>query len=266
MSHGIYLFCLTPGNPLLRIEGTGIDAAHPLFAETIGGVTAVLAAVSPEDFRGPEARERLADLAWVAPRALRHEGVIMAILRQGPVLPVRFGSVFSSTAALAAVLERHREALSRFFLATAGQEEWTLKAYVDLAAARARLLAEHLAAASAQLRELAPGKRYFQEQKIKGLAERETASWLKGIAEDLVGFFKGVASDSSEGRLLSQDLTGRDDEMFVHVALLVRHDSAACLQRLAAEWNEGHAGKGLLLESSGPWPPYHFTPVLDMNA
>ena len=36
------------------------------------------------------------DLAWVAPRALRHEEVILTVMEQGPVLPVRFGTVFSS--------------------------------------------------------------------------------------------------------------------------------------------------------------------------
>jgi hypothetical protein len=265
MSQGVYLFCLTPATPLLQVEGTGIDPAHPLVAEAVAGVTAVLCAVSLEDFSGAAARDRLADLAWVAPRALRHEAVIMAALRQAPVLPVRFGSVFSSAAALAAVLERHREVLAEFFRATAGQQEWTLKAYADMAAVKARWLAAGLAAAKNQPEDLSPGKRYFQEQKIKGRVAGEVSAWLGGIADETVAAFQAVASASSRCRLLGQELTGRDDEMFLHAALLVPEASVARLQHLTGEWNARHGSAGLRLEPSGPWPPYHFTPVLDLR-
>ncbi len=263
MSQGVYLFCLTPENPLLKIGVTGLDEAQPLVTEAVAGVTAILSSVSLEDFCGSESRERLADLAWVAPRALRHEEVILTIMRQAPVLPVRFGSVFSSVAAMALSLERHREPLSRFFLDTAGQKEWTLKAFVDRPQAKLRLMSARLAEEKEQLAGLAPGKRYLLEQKIKGAVDRDLACWLKGIADEIVAAFKAVSSASSEGRLLSKELTGRDDEIFLHTALLVPDRSVERLQCLTIEWNVSHASQGIQLESSGPWPPYHFTPVLD---
>ena len=263
MNEGLYLFCLTPGDSRLAIDGAGIDEAHPLFAQAIAGVTAILSAVSLADFCGPEAGERLANLAWVAPRALRHEQVIMAIMRQAPVLPVRFGSVFSSPEALTAALEQHRDALARFFRETTEMQEWTLKAFVDKPQARARLLAARLAAENEQLAGLTPGARYFQEQKIKGGVDRELTSWLQGIADGITFSFHELFSASREGRLLAQELTTRSDEMFFHADLLVPIHAVERLQGLATEWNASHAALGLELESSGPWPPYHFTPVLD---
>lgn len=264
MSQGIYLFCLTPENPLLKIEGAGIDEAQPLYAERVAGVVAILASVSLEEFCGPEAREKMAELPWVAPRARRHEEVILAIQHQAPVLPVRFGSVFSSREALLALIERHRETLARFFRATAGQQEWVLKAFVDKAQAKSRLMSERLASEQAQLDALTPGKRYLFEQKIKGLVAQEITSWLKTISADMILFFKDVFSASGEGRLQSQDLTGGSEEMFAHVVLLVPDRAAERLQQLTDEWNARHETMGLLLEASGPWPPYHFTPALGM--
>lgn len=263
MSSGVYLFCLTPGTPLPELAGTGIDGLSPLVAEPVAGVVAITAAVSLEDFRGPEARARLADLAWVAPRARRHEEVILSILRQAPVLPVRFGSVFSGLAALAAALEPHRAALAGFFLETAGQQEWALKAYVDLPAARARLLATRLATEQAQLAGLPPGKRYFQEQKIKTQVDLEMRAWLRGVTDEITALVAPVSTTTAAGRLLAADLTGRADEMIYHAALLVRVEDVERLHGLTAVWNAGHASLGLQLEASGPWPPYHFTPVLN---
>ncbi|MEI7903537.1 MAG: GvpL/GvpF family gas vesicle protein [bacterium] len=264
MSQGIYLFCLTPENPLLKIEGAGIDESQPLYAERVAGVVAILASVSLEEFCGAEAREKMAELPWVAPRARRHEEVILAIQRQAPVLPVRFGSVFSSREALVAAIERHSETLAHFFRETAGQQEWALKAFVDKPQAKSRLMSERRVAEQAQLNKLSPGKRYLFEQKLKGLVAQEITSWLNTIAAELILFFKDVFSASGEGRLLSQELTGRSEEMFAHVVLLVPDGAAERLQQLTDEWNARHETMGLLLEASGPWPPYHFTPVLEM--
>jgi len=115
MSLGIYLFCLTPAEPLPKIAGTGIDGEHPLFVEVIGEVAAVLAEVHLEDFTGPESQAKMEDLAWVAPLALRHEEVVLSAMEQSPVLPVRFGTVFSSIEAAAEPLRQRQDVLMKFF-------------------------------------------------------------------------------------------------------------------------------------------------------
>lgn len=263
MSTGIYLFCLTPENSLVELKGTGIDGSHPLFAETIWDITAILSEITLQDFSGPESRKKMEDLAWIGPRVLCHEEVIMTVMHQGPVLPVRFGTVFSSIEALVVPLRRHRDALSKFFLDTASKKEWALKGYVDMQQARTEIMAAHLAAEKEQLAGLSPGKRYFLEQRIKGAVDRDVTSWLKGIGDDIVRFVQDMSSAFSERRLLSREVTGRDLEMFFHGAFLVPDRSVEVLQRMTDKWNAIHEPQGLHLEFSGPWPPYHFVPVLD---
>jgi hypothetical protein len=261
MSLGIYLFCLIPAVPRPEIAGTGIDGEHPLFVEVIGEVAAVLAEVNLEDFSGPEAQEKMEDLAWVAPRALRHEEVVLSAMEQGPVLPVRFGTVFSSLAA-AEPLRQRQEVLMKFFGDTIDKKEWTLKGYVDRPRARARMTAARLAAEKEQLAELSPGKRYFLEQKIKGAVDRDVAVWLKEMGRDILRVAREASAGFSECRLQSQDVTGRDEEMFFHGALLVPDGSMAVLEGMTNEWNKRHEAQGLQIELSGPWPPYHFAPTL----
>lgn len=262
MNPGIYLFCLTPASPLPEIAGTGIDGEHPLFVEAIGNVAAVLAEVNLDDFSGPEAKEKMENLAWVAPRALRHEEVVLSAMEQGPVLPVRFGTVFSSIEAAAAPLRLRQDALEKFFQDTAGKQEWTLKGYVDRPQARARMTAARLAAEKEQLAGLSPGKRYFLEQKIKGAVDKDVAIWLKEMERDILRVAREASVGFSECRLQSRDITGRDEEMFFHGALLVPDAAMAILERMTDEWNKLHESQGLQIEISGPWPPYHFAPVL----
>jgi hypothetical protein len=262
MSLGIYLFCLIPAAPLPKITGNGIDGEHLLFVEVIGEVAAVLAEVNIEDFSGPEAQEKMEDLAWVAPRALRHEDVVLSAMEQGPVLPVRFGTVFSSIEAAAEPLRQRQDVLMKFFQDTIDKKEWTLKGYVDRPQARARMTAARLAAEKEQLAGLSPGKRYFLEQKIKGAVDKDAAIWLKEMERDILRVAHEASVGFSECRLQSRDITGREEEMFFHGAFLVPDASMEDMQRLLSDWNTAHESQGLCLELSGPWPPYHFAPVL----
>jgi hypothetical protein len=50
--------------------------------------------------------------------------------------------------------------------------------------------------------------------------------------------------------------------MFFHGALLLPDASMEILEGMANEWNKRHEAQGLSVELSGPWPPYHFAPVL----
>ena len=263
MSLGIYLFCLTPAVPRPEIAGTGIDGQHPLFVEIIGEGAAVLAEVNLEDFTGPESQEKMEDLKWVAPRALRHEEVVLSAMERGPVLPVRFGTVFSSTEAAAEPLRQRQDVLLKFFRDTIDKKEWTLKGYVDRPHTRARMTAARLTAEKEQLEGLSPGKRYFLEQKIKGAVDKDVAAWLKEMGRDILSVAKKMSVGFSACRLQSQDVTARDEEMFFHGALLVPDRSMAALEGMTDEWNKRHKSQGLSAELSGPWPPYHFAPVLE---
>lgn len=265
MRRGIYLFCLTPAEPPPQIEGLGVDGVHPLYSRTFGGITAILSEVDPEEFSGPAARERLENLAWIGPRALRHEEVIMATMRASVVLPVRFGAIFSSLEALALPLKKHGDGISRFFMETAGKSEWLLKGYVNRQQARTGALAARLEEEKDKLTELTPGKRYFLEQKIKGTVDREMASWLRQTTEQVQRSIRDATWPYCAGRLVGTDVTGGDEEQFFNGALLIPDGAVEILQRMTGEWNTRYGPRGLFFGLTGPWPPYHFTPVLGMK-
>lgn len=263
MSRGIYLFCLTPGSPLQDIALRGMDEDHPLLSVAIADFSAVVSEVALEDFTGQNANERLGDVVWVAPRAIRHENVILAIMDRTTVLPVRFGSVFSSLEVLVSSLQGQRDAYMDFFRTAAGKSEWTLKAFVDTSQARPAFLAARLQAAKEQLDSLSPGMRYFQEQKIKTAVNGEIRLWLSGLSGQMTEFVRELTPDFRERACQSKELTQRDDEMFFHAAILVPDSDRQTLFDRVDAWNGDHASSGLQLELSGPLPPYHFTPVPD---
>ena len=74
---------------------------------TFQDLAAVWSPVPVEDFCGSEAEERMLDLTWIGPRVIRHQEVVAGVMRHSPVLPARFGTIFSSSANLGKVLQHH---------------------------------------------------------------------------------------------------------------------------------------------------------------
>ena len=74
----------------------------------------------------------------------------------------------------------------------------------------------------------------------------------------------GKAEQYCRIRTLPGDLTGRSEEMLFNAAfLLPRSSQEGWLETINGLRQDVH-GKGLLLELSGPWPPYHFCPSLEL--
>ena len=103
----------------------GIDEPHPPFFRRSGRVAAILSRVAQSEFCGPTGEKNLQDLAWLAPRACRHEAVLEQVMRLGAVLPARFGTLFSSTASLESFMRQHEDAIRRF-LERGGVLAWGL--------------------------------------------------------------------------------------------------------------------------------------------
>jgi hypothetical protein len=65
-------------------------------------------------------------------------------------------------------------------------------------------------------------------------------------------------------RNLPSDLTGRSEEMVFNAAYLLPASAQAGWLETVQIASLEVQGKGLVLELSGPWPPYHFCPCLEL--
>jgi len=267
MSQGLYLYCLARLSrlPPLPLLGRGLDGLNSLAVATYQDLAAVWSPVPVEDFSGPEAEERLRDLTWIGPRVIRHQEVVAGVMRHSPVLPVRFGTIFSSLANLEKVLQRHSEAIAGFLERLTDQEEWAVKGMLDRPEAQEKRFSLKLAREAERLGALSPGTRYFQEQRLRAGCDRELQLWLQAVCRKLWTDLRDYAAEVRERRLLSREATGSDEDMVWNWALLMPRQAVGGFQALIQDVNAQYADRGLRLECSGPWPPYSFCPALDME-
>lgn len=267
MSQGLYLFCLARLSqlPSLPLEGKGLDGQCPLEVAGFRDLAAVWSPVLVEDFSGPEGNERLQDLAWIGPRIIHHQEVVAGVMRHSPVLPARFGTIFSSPANLEKLLQHHHDTISAFLERVADQKEWAVKGLLNRSGAKERLFSLKLAREAEQLEALSPGKRYFAEQRLRAACDQELQRWMQAVCRELCADLQDFVGEMRERRLLSRETAGRNQEMVLNWAFLVPEKAAASFQARIREANARNARRGLVFECTGPWPPYSFTPPLDLE-
>jgi hypothetical protein len=242
-----------------------VDGRDSLATATYQNLAAVWSPVPVEDFCGPEAEARLQDLTWIGPRVIRHQEVVAAVMRHSPVLPVRFGTIFASLANLEKVLQRHSNIIAGFLERLTDQEEWAVKGMLDRPGAKAKLFSLKLALEAESLEALSPGKRYFEEQRLRAAGDQELQQWLQEVCRKLWADLRDYAAEVQERRLLSRETTGSDQDMVWNWALLIPKQSLGGFQAVIQNVNAQYAHRGLRLDVTGPWPPYSFCPALDME-
>ena len=260
---GIYLYCFARADAVQGIQSTGIDGSQRVSGLRVKDIAAVFSSVSLGEFVGEAARSHLEDPAWVLPRACRHEWVIEEIMRRSPVLPVRFGSMFTSTRLLRDLLDRNGREISWFLDLLSDKEEWCVKCFADLDKSREWLL--HSDPEFAQKRGRAPsspGARYFHERHLHLQADKKARQGWPAAAEQVENELKDHAHKSCALRLQPRNVSGRREEMILNCAFLLRRENITDFQAHVESFDADYREQGITVELSGPWPPYSFCPSM----
>jgi hypothetical protein len=219
----------------------GIDEPHPPFFRRSGRVAAVLSRVSQSEFCGSPGEKNLQDLAWLAPRACRHEAVLESFMRL------------------------HESAMGRFLERVAGQEEWAVKGFFDQARAESDWLAQWRCEKPCRT-DSPPGLAYLQEQSLRLQAREALDDRLAKVCGDLESELSLVASDMAPRRILARERPEAGREMILNWALLLPSAAVADFRGRVERVNAQEPLGGLAFEVSGPWPPYSFCQALEAEA
>jgi hypothetical protein len=265
MGKAIYLFCLARPALLPELQMAGLDPDTPIFKEDLSNVTAVLCEVPLDEFSGPSAETRLQDLAWVGPRAVRHGEVIEHATQYSPVLPARFGTLFSSIESLRRLVKSNLAQINDFLDWVTDKDEWAVKVLLSRAEVRDRLVSEKFADQSEVLATLSQGMRYFKEQQIKAAVEKEIGSSMKAILKAATIQLTESSADWHRREVVFRAQEGSEVETVANWAFLVDRTNEEDFKSQVYRANAEYSSFGLSFELSGPWPPYSFTPALGME-
>jgi len=266
MESAVYLFCLAPSKLLPEVVGKGVSGNESLAREDFDGISAVYCLVPLDDFEGPTAEERLQDLEWLGPRAVRHAEVIEQVMYHCPTFPARFGTLFSSLESLRQLLLVNDGRIREFLKSVRGKEEWAVKVLMDRGRAIEALVSIRLESHAETLDTLSPGARYFREKQLRAQAEKEISQEIRAIC-DGVGTDLAVCAHKVKARSLAGGMLGESElDIIANWAFLVSVTKVNELRSRVLKAEEEFKERGLIFRITGPWPPYSFAPPLQMES
>ena len=110
-------------------------------------------------------------------------------------------------------------------------------------------------AASAGTQYLAAKRRQTEQRRERHAATRRELHELEETLRPLADSWRQLG-------LLPATLTGRTEMMVFNGAYLVPRAGRDRFHAVCENLRGGYRAQGLLVEVTGPWPPYHFCPAL----
>jgi len=202
----------------------------------------------------------VSETGWLARAVRTHEAVTEAVLGRVALLPLRFGTVYSSTEAVLAALARHQHALLGELNRLGRATEWGLQISLpDEAGGAGR----------------EPGQPHLEPARLTAPAEpqRPGTDWMLLRHASLRGAHRRheqlddcVSSVRTALGPHAREATGPSataPEQARALSFLVDDvpDFQAAYQQVQARY----AANGFRFRLTGPWPPYHFVRLGDLE-
>jgi hypothetical protein len=218
-----------------------------------GTLQALASPVDPAEFT--DSAER--DAAWLEAAVRAHEEVLLAALVAGPVLPLRFATVYSSRQRLRDQLDAHSKALAAELRRLSGRAEWGVRLVADEGAAEAAAMAAdpRIAQLDAQLGDATSGTAYLLTRRRAALLRDALGTARQALGDELHAALSPGARDAV--------LVAGDGDTLLRAAYLVDDERVDAFQDAARAFGAGLAARGIDLQLTGPWPAHHFVRLDD---
>jgi len=247
----VYVYCFADDVRVPLDDLPAIDERRSLRVHRHASLAAVISLVTRNAFEGESGETHLSDLAWIAPRVLRQEAILRRIMAAEPVLPLPFGTLFSSLQALEQAMDSRRAIIKAVLRRIDGCQEWAVQGALD----RRRAVDARIAAAIAEgsySPAASTGRRHLEEQRLRRELDRSLDSWISSLSTPLREALEQVSRDAVARRVIAGQ-----DQVF-NWAFLVPVAGLHQFQERVDAAARAHAELGLHLTCKGPLPPYSF--------
>jgi hypothetical protein len=259
----LYLYCIGEGaalSALLEKEvPSAIEPATTLRSICAGELCAIVSDVPLAEYGEEEIQPRLTEPAWVASRAMRHEGVLEHFAKGTALVPLRFGTIYLKSGGVEQMLAEKQDELTATLERLRNKEEWGVNVFCDRA-----VLAETITTLSPTLREMASradaasaGQAYLLRKKIEGMRTDETRVEVKRAVTEIESELSSLSSGSVRLRVRQAE-AAEHGELVGKLAFLINRNLFEKFRGAAGKIAYQRASFGFRLELTGPWPAYNF--------
>jgi hypothetical protein len=260
----LYLYAVLPADTdadhaLRERQIPGLEPYEPLFPLSEGGLVAAVSRVSAVAFDEPALNELVADVARLAPLAVRHEEAVSWLARLAPALiPMHFGTVYRGIDGVVGLLQERGLELHELLAHLDRAQEWGLKVFVEPDELH-RWVAQQsvtLREADAAIARSSPGRAYLLQKQRERLLAPELARVVEECTREILAELESHSRAVRRDEVVATPLeTG---SLLLKASFLVPVAQVAALRQASDDLARSYHARGLRLELTGPWAPYSF--------
>ncbi len=260
-----YLYCVTDGRAGETLTGilSGHAAALNVVFSDDEQFCAVVGECSPDEFSEEVIEEKLGDAGWLEEKARLHQEVIEVVLKavDHPVIPMKFGSVFSTPQRVVEMLREQRGFMEKALEFLRGRQEWGLKIYCHR-----DKLEQEIKTHNPVIREMvekasggaSTGIAFMMKKKLEDNMLIECDNEMEKICSFCHQRLNEFSCDARLNKLLDKGVTGEEAEMILNAAYLVDNHSMEDFMSAVRELQD-NISSSFFFSVTGPWPPYNFS-------
>lgn len=257
----IYLYALIPEKELAATPKNflGIDGINNSYTIKHNGIIAIVSRVDENDFSQESIDKNLQNLRWLEEKGVLHHKIISVLNKEYTIIPMALCTIFNDEDSVHRNLMNLEEDITQLFQNLEDTEEWNVKAYCnpsDLETDGNISKAVH--ELETEIQSASQGKQFFLKKKLEKLKAEEIEKEIKQIVEKISITLKGDSRDYVINNNWPKQLTGRAEDMILNSAYLISKQNKESFLEKIEQLKKIYSEKGLQIEESGPWPPYHF--------
>lgn len=244
---GLYVYGIVDEGALeAPPRSAGVDPGHRPWLFDAAGLTAIVGDVDVGEFEGEALERNLTQPDWLEAKVRGHELVLDEVVATATVVPMRFGSIFSSADGLRSMLEENAVSLKESLERVRGRVEWGVRVHC----ARG-VLVDQLAGPPAGH---STGRDYLVQRRARLQAEASAGDEAARVGAEVHGHLAALA-DAATSVASRQDPRSA---VILNGAYLVHESRREEFMRCVEQLEKRHAN-AFVFEVTGPWPPYNFT-------
>lgn len=196
------------------------------------------------------------DANWVLPRVAASAAVIASVFEQVEIIPLKFGTIFSTVERLHARLSSQEATFCHMLEDLRGKEEWGLKIFGYVERHIETVIGQEVALALQK--GMTPGRLYLFKKQVGRSSRKQAEDRLRKAVNTARQFLLDhgyVALPGSIAR--EQRLPDGATPLFKGAYLVARNARdhfISLIDDLQTQWAQEH----LVMTLSGPWAPYSF--------
>ncbi len=256
MMKGLYIYGIRVRSSIpIRTKGVERKDVYTVFYENI---EAVISDVKLGDFEQESIKEKLKNLEWAEPQVRSHAAVLDECMQTSSVIPWKFGTVFKSTEGLQEFLRENSQKLRDTLTKLSDRQEWGVKIYTNTKILRQeiRKTDEEIKKLEREIESKSKGVGFFIQKKLENILTSKIEEKINQATAEIFETLGQQAEEKIENRLLDRHLTGKEMDMALNSAFLIKKDKIDDFMRAFKKLEEKFKGSEFSL--TGPWPPYNF--------